>query len=99
MANVLIVRAHPLNKSVSRSMKVTDAFVEAYKAAHPDDHIEDINLYDMTVPEIDGELLDAWAELSQGKPFYSLSNSQQHSVTLFNSFTDSFLQKDKIVIA
>ncbi|MCU9613421.1 FMN-dependent NADH-azoreductase [Caldibacillus lycopersici] len=99
MANVLIVRAHPLNKEVSRSMAVTDAFVEEYKVAHPEDTVEDINLYNMVVPEIDRDLLNAWNELHQGKPFYTLSEAQQHKVTLFNSFTDSFLGQDKIVIA
>ncbi len=99
MAKVLIVRAHPLNNGESRSMKVTDAFVEAYKKHHPEDELEDINLYNMNVPEIDGDLLNAWADLSAGKPFYSLSNTQQHKVVLFNSFTDGFLQQDKVVIA
>lgn len=99
MAKVLIVRAHPLNNTTSRSMQVTDAFVEAYREYHPEDHIEDINLYEINVPEIDGDLLNAWAHLQAGKPFYSLNNAQQHKVTLFNSFTEGFLQKDKIVIA
>lgn len=99
MAKVLIVRAHPLNNASSRSMKVTDAFLEAYREYHPGDQIEDINLYDINVPEIDGDLLNAWADLQAGKPFYSLSEAQQHKVTLFNSFTDGFLAKDKIVIA
>ncbi|MBL4951282.1 NAD(P)H-dependent oxidoreductase [Neobacillus sp. OS1-32] len=99
MAKVLIVRAHPLNQRVSRSMKVTDAFVQSYKEHHPDDIIEDINLYNMNVPEIDGDLLDAWDELGKGTPFHRLSNAQQHKVTLFNSFTADFLEQDKIVIA
>lgn len=99
MAKVLIVRAHPLNQNVSRSMQVTDAFVESYKETHPHDHVEDINLYNMNVPEIDSDLLNAWDDLRKGKPFYSLTESQQVKVTLFNSLTDSFLDQDKIVIS
>src|SRR5690606_7412837 len=99
MAKVLIVRAHPQNKRVSRSMLVTDEFVKAYKQYHPEDEVEDINLYNMNVPEIDSDLLDAWDELAQGVPFYSLSDAKQHKVTLFNSLTEGFLQQDKIVIA
>lgn len=99
MAKVLIVRAHPLNEEVSRSMKVTDAFVAAYREAHPEDEIEDINLYHINVPEIDSDLLNAWGALSKGIPYYSLSDSQQHKVTLFNSLTEGFLQQDKVVIA
>lgn len=52
MVNVLIVRAHPLNQEVSRSMKVTDAFLNAYKEMHPDHKIKDINLYHVNVPEM-----------------------------------------------
>ncbi|MCM3765402.1 NAD(P)H-dependent oxidoreductase [Neobacillus niacini] len=99
MAKVLVVRAHPLNQRTSRSMQVTDAFVESYRRHHPDDYIEDINLFNMMVPEIDQDLLDAWDELGQGKPFYQLSNSQQHKVTLFNSFTAGFMEQDKVIIA
>lgn len=99
MANILIVRAHPLTEEVSRSMRVTDAFLEAYRVAQPSDYIEDINLYNMNVPEIDRDLLSAWSLLNKGKPYYSLTDSQQHKVTLFHSFTESFLQQDKIIIA
>ncbi|WP_042354955.1 NAD(P)H-dependent oxidoreductase [Bacillus rubiinfantis] len=99
MAKVLIVRAHPLNQRVSRSMTVTDAFVESYQEHHPEDYIEDINLFNMNVPEIDRDLLDAWDDLAKGTPFYQLSDAQQHKVTLFNSFTEGFMEQDKIVIA
>lgn len=99
MSKVLIVRAHPLNQRASRSMAVTDAFVQAYREHHPDDYVEDINLFNMNVPEIDRDMLDAWDELGKGIPFYRLSNAQQHKVTLFNSFTAGFIEQDKIVIA
>lgn len=99
MVNVLIVRAHPLNQEVSRSMKVTDAFLNAYKEMHPDHKIKDINLYHVNVPEIDRDLLNAWNDLNQGKPFDSLSDSQQQKVNMFNSYTEEFLQQDKIIIA
>lgn len=99
MANILIVRAHPFTGEHSRSMQVTDAFVESYKKNHPEDQIEDINLYDITVPDIDRDLLLAWAALQSEQPFYSLSDRQQHLVTLFNSFTEGFLAQDKIVVA
>lgn len=99
MTKVLIVRAHPLTGEVSRSMKVTDAFVESYKKKNPDHIIEDTNLYDMAVPEIDRNLLDAWAALGSGTPFDKLSEVQQEKVTLFSNYTDNFLTADKVVVA
>ncbi|GFR38307.1 FMN-dependent NADH-azoreductase [Insulibacter thermoxylanivorax] len=100
MAKLLVIRAHPtVYNRESRSMKVTDAFVQAYRESHPEDQIEDVNIYDIEVPEIDSDLLNAWDDLAQGKRFYALTPAQQHKVTLFNSLTDSFLDHDKIVVA
>ncbi|WP_062355516.1 FMN-dependent NADH-azoreductase [Bacillus kwashiorkori] len=99
MANILIVKAHPFSEDVSRSMKVTNAFIESYKEHHPEDKVEELNLYDISLPEIDRDLLNAWSSLQSGQPFYALTPAQQHKVTLFDSFTDSFLASEKVVIA
>src|SRR5699024_11593064 len=37
--------------------------------------------------------------LHDALPIYSLSDRQQHLVTLFNSFTEGFLAQDKIVVS
>ena len=99
MAHVLIVRAHPFTGTASKSMQVTDAFIDSYRKNNPEDIIEDINLYNMPVPDINSDLLLAWDALGKGTPFYSLTQSQQHTVTLFDSFTNGFLAQDKIVVA
>lgn len=61
-------------------MKVTNAFLKSYREHHPDDEIEEIHLYDITIPEIDRDLLEAWNKLNQKVPFYALSIEQQHKV-------------------
>jgi len=99
MPKLLVVRAHPLTSRPSRTMTVTDAFVETYREHHPDDAVEDINVYEIQVPEIDADLLNAWDELAKGKKFYALTPAQQQKLTLFDSFTASFLEHDKIVVA
>lgn len=99
MSKLLVVRAHPLNNRESRSMKVTDAFVQSYKQHHPEDQVEDINVYELQVPEIDSDLLNAWDDLSKGVRFYALTTEQQHKITVFNALTDSFLEHDKVVVA
>ncbi|WP_407371019.1 FMN-dependent NADH-azoreductase [Carnobacterium sp.] len=99
MTHLLVVRAHPLDSELSRSMQVTDAFVKSYTESHPEDTIEDINLYDLAVPDIDRNLLQAWSELGTGTAFDELSEAKQQKITLFNGYTDDFLQADKIVIA
>lgn len=99
MSRVLVVRAHPFDSSVSRSMKVLDAFLEEYRKANPDDHIKELNLYQVAMPEIDRDLLTAWQELRQGTHFDQLTERQQEKVTLFDHYTDDFLQIDKVIIA
>lgn len=99
MAKLLVVRAHPVTNRPSRSMTVTDAFVQSYIEHHPVDTVEDINVYGIDVPEIDADLLNAWDEMVKGTKFYALSTSQQHKITLFDSLTASFLEHDKIVVA
>lgn len=99
MAKLLVVRAHPLDSEVSRSMQVTDAFISSYVENHPGDTIEDINLYDLAVPDIDRNLLQAWSELGKGTAFDELSEAKQQKITLFNGYTEDFLAADKVVIA
>ena len=43
MSKLLVVKGHPLTADYSLSLKGLDAFVKAYKAAHPEDEIEEIN--------------------------------------------------------
>ena len=99
MTKLLIVRAHPFTGEASRSMALTDAFIESYKQENPNDIIEDTNLYDMAVPEIDHHLLSAWKSLGEGVPFDDLKEQQQQKVTLFSGYTENFLSADKVVIA
>lgn len=96
---LLVARAHPLDSTQSRSMQMADAFVEGFRQTHPDALVEDINLYSAAVPEIDLDLLSAWAEMRSGEPFLHLSPMQQAKVTLFENYTMQFLSSQLIVVA
>lgn len=99
MANVLVVKAHPLTAENSHTITILDTFLQAHQTEHPEDTIEMLDLYHTPVPEIDGDLLLAWKELSAGKAFTELSDAQQEKIRLFNEFTEQFLASEKIVIA
>ena len=99
MATVLVVRAHPLTSVQSRSMQLTDAFVDAYREQNPGDQIQELRLYDVAIPEIDLDLLSGWGKLGAGVPFSDLTSPEQNKVTLFNGLTAQFQAADKIVLA
>ena len=99
MTTLLVVRAHPLDATGSRSMQLTDAFVAAYREAHPDDTIENLSLYNVAVPEIDLDLLNGWKKLGSGEPFVHLHPSEQAKLTIFDKLGEQFIGADKFVVA
>ncbi|AIM25256.1 FMN-dependent NADH-azoreductase [Melissococcus plutonius] len=98
MSNLLVVKAHPLEKENSRSMKVLDRFITSYQAKNPQDTLNIVDLYKENIPEIDEEILLAWNQLGNGKDFAQLTESQQAKLLLFNQSTEQFIAVNKIVI-
>lgn len=99
MTRLLVVRAHPLDAGTSRTMRLTDEFVAGYRAAHPDHAVTDLHLYEVAIPEIDLDLLNGWRSLRAGTPFVHLDQVEQVKITLFNHYTEQFMEADKVVIA
>ncbi|WP_043535800.1 FMN-dependent NADH-azoreductase [Actinomyces polynesiensis] len=99
MTRLLVVRAHPLDAGTSRTMRLTDEFVDAYRRSHPEDSVTDLHLYEVAIPEIDLDLLSGWHSLKAGTPFVHLDQVEQVKITLFNHYTEQFMESDKVVIA
>lgn len=96
---MLVVRAHPLDSTRSRSLQLADAFLTGFRESHPEALVEDINLYSAAVPEIDIDLLSGWEALRGGEAFVHLSPLQQAKLTLFENYTMQFLSSDVVVVA
>lgn len=58
MSKLLYIESAPL-KGRSHTIAVYRAFEQAYRAAHPDDEIERLDLWEMTLPPFDGTTLEA----------------------------------------
>lgn len=58
MAHLLYIEASP-RKDRSASIEVAHAFLESYRAVHPEDTIETIDLWHTKLPEFDGETINA----------------------------------------
>lgn len=99
MAKLLYVKAHPLTEEFSRSITVAGAFVSAYKENNPNDEVVELSLYDEFLPDIDKDLLTAWAALQKGAQFEHLTAEQQKKLAAYDGYTEQFMSSDKIVIA
>jgi FMN-dependent NADH-azoreductase len=58
MAQLLYIEASP-RKTRSASIEVAHAFLEAYRRAHPADRITTLDLWQLALPEFDGDALEA----------------------------------------
>lgn len=99
MSKVLVVKVHPLATEQSRTLTILAQFMQVYQKQNPADEISWLDLYQSDLPEIDQELMTAWAALKEGQAMATLSASQQEKVARFNRYTDQFLATDKFVIA
>lgn len=96
MANLLVVKAHPLEADKSRSVAAQEAFIKAYKANNPADSVSILDIYKEEIPEIDEFLLSTWSDAAAQK---ELSDKQVATLSRFNELTEQFLSADKIVIS
>ncbi|MCI3927084.1 NAD(P)H-dependent oxidoreductase [Paenibacillus sp. TRM 82003] len=97
MTKVLYIVANPSSEEVSYSLSIGRAFLNAYKAASPSDEIVELNLYDMSIPLIDSDVLKAWEALRGGASFDALTADQQQKVSTLDALTEQFMSADKYI--
>jgi len=98
LSKVLYITANPKVEERSFGLKVGREFIEEYKKLHKEDTVEEINLFEMYIPMIDKDIMQAWDELAKGVEFNNLKEEQQHKLKAFSSLTDQFINADKYVI-
>ncbi len=97
MAKLLYITANPKQVEGSFGLTVGKAFLEVYREENPHDEIVELNLFQMTIPEIDSDVLSGWDKLRQGTPFESLNLAEQDKITRINELTEQFMGADKYV--
>ncbi|MGR8949625.1 MAG: FMN-dependent NADH-azoreductase [Gammaproteobacteria bacterium] len=86
MSTLLYVESSP-RKSRSHSIKVADAFLKSYAAANPGDTIDRIDLWDLALPEFDGERINAkYAVMHGDSPSGDEVAAWNEVQTLFDRF-------------
>lgn len=95
MARLLYVEASP-RKQRSASIEVARAFIAAYRAAHPDDTVETLDIWDVELPEFDGAAMEAkYAGLS-GMP---LTAPQEVAWDRIRALAELFHEAEKLLFA
>ncbi|OPZ71275.1 MAG: FMN-dependent NADH-azoreductase [Firmicutes bacterium ADurb.Bin456] len=92
MARILAVLANPRVESYTR--KLLHSFLEAYKNCHPNDEIEELDLYRIKIPVIDNGVLTAWSKTEE-----QLTAAEKSVLAKIYRFTDQFVSASKVVFA
>lgn len=92
MAKVLAVMANPRMESYTQ--RLLHSFLAAYKDCHPDDQVEELDLYQIKIPVIDDQVLTAWSKEED-----QLTTMEKSVLSRINHFTEQFISADKVVFA
>lgn len=89
MCKVLYIKANAKSEGLSRTFKISDSFIEAYKEAHAEDEIITLDLYDEGIDFLPKGNLDTVNKPKEGI-------DKNHPIL---KYAYQFLEADKYVIA
>ena len=95
MAKLLHIQASPRGDR-SASIAVANQFLKSYRAAHPGDTVETLDLWAANLPEYDGPTLDARYAVMNGQPHTPGQLKAWKSVT---EIIGHFKSADKVVLS
>ena len=98
MSNVLFVKGHPGTAASSVSVKLAEAFLDAYKAANPNDTISTVDVYSDHIPQIDADVLSAYDKFQSGRAA-EVTPEEGAKVGQIGALTDQFMAADKVIFA
>ncbi len=95
MSRLLYIQASPRGQR-SYSVRVADAFADAYKKQNPNDEVETINIFEESLPTFDGFALDAKYAIMHGKEH---SPEQLQAWKKVEQIIEQFKSADKYILA
>ncbi len=93
MSQLIYIESSP-RKARSKSIKVATAFLDKFRATHPNDTIKTIDLWTKSLPEFDGATIDAKYQVMHGEGFTDgQAKAWQNVVDICTEFSsaDKFL--------
>jgi FMN-dependent NADH-azoreductase len=95
MSKLLHIEASPRGQR-SASVTVAQYFIEAYKAKHPNDTVETLDLWHASLPEFDGATIDAKYALMHGQAH---TPEQQQAWQAVTKVAEHFKSADKYLFS
>jgi FMN-dependent NADH-azoreductase len=99
MEKLLYITVNPKNDvKQSKGMQIGEVFLEEFKKEKPDVEIIHMHLYDMDIPVLDMDLMNARAKLSFMRyTFDQLSEVEQTKISKMHGLADRFMDADYYV--
>ena len=95
MPDVLYIQASPRGER-SRSIRVCDTFLKAWKATKPDVEVKTLNVFDMDLPQFDGPMLEAKYNIMHGRDH---TEEQREDWARIEALMEEFQAADAYVFA
>ncbi|KKC47410.1 MULTISPECIES: FMN-dependent NADH-azoreductase [Paenibacillus] len=95
MASILFVKANDRPADQAISVQMYNTFLESYKAAHPNDTVTELDLYEEVLPFYGNTAMTGMFKAGQG---IDTTPEEQAAVELVTKYVNQFLEADKVVI-
>jgi len=95
MSRLLYIESSPRKKR-STSIQVANAFIESYKQAHLSDEVIYLDLWELEMPEFDGDVIDAKYAIMQSQ---SQTEAQRKAWNSVEALIEQFKQADKYLFS
>ncbi len=99
MSKVLYISSSSKPEAFSTSKKAARYMITQYAQKHPEDTIEELDLYNADIPILNYRLFSSRAELPTGEDYEKLTEQEKQQVAHINQLCDQFLSADKYIIS
>ncbi|MNW23456.1 FMN-dependent NADH-azoreductase 1 [compost metagenome] len=96
MAKVLFVKANDRTAEEAATVKLYNAFLESYKASHPEDEVTELDLHNVELPYLNANMIRGLYKTANG---FEATAEEARLAGIANGYLDQFLAADKVVFA
>ncbi|WP_100330662.1 FMN-dependent NADH-azoreductase [Bacillus xiapuensis] len=96
MENILFIKANSRPADQAVSVQLYQAFLENFKASHPEASVTELDLFKENLPYYDTDKINGMFKLAKG---LELTPEEEKAAAIVNKYLNQFLAADKVVIA